>query len=56
MQELTVERALRNASASLRMEGISITNEQKKLAELVLAGKLSLAESLQLLHKPNKEE
>ena len=43
------DKAIQNALASIRMEGLRVTSEMEELCRQVLSGKLSLSECLDRL-------
>ncbi len=53
MAPVTIDRAIENAVASAKMEGIIIDENMKSLIKKVIEGNLSIEEALSLINKNN---
>ena len=54
--EKNLERALRNAKASMELSGFNITEEQEKLVRARLEGKISEEQFLKIAQEKAKEK
>ena len=51
MREMTIDRAVNNAIASVEMEGYTITAEERDLIYRLVRKEITLKEALELLNK-----